>query len=433
MVSRKTEKVTKVTGELKELSAKQSKQSTQATQSNQLPTRKNPADMLLALLAKGLHEHAKASTASQLGNRSQYIGMSDISMMQECQRLAVLRKVQPTNDKDVTLDNYEQILKRQLTLQRGHWLEDGIANALYANGFQLIPQLEISITHEQIPIKAHLDFVLIGISAIRILELKSNAKPPKTPNKSYEMQVHGQTSLLHKYWSEPVFNLKDEHGVLLYEGKTFPEICKAYLGMNIANAPDEMNIQGWLLCVSMSEAKAFGPYIPSSAIANICMQSAKTQWQHMQNFNDAPGPNGTSKAIPHAKGFCMLCTFCEYVNSCPKFAVLSDEARIPEWEQTLNELARLKEIKEKALEEIATLEDQIKQTIFPSNLKGQWIEAGQHRLRVTEQAGRKTLDKNLLIAELAPVMGEKNALQLLTDCETEGAPFARIYTNIITT
>ncbi len=84
----------------------------------------NQDKKLLSLIAHGLQSYSESQTISQLGDRSQYIGMSDIALMSECTRLAVLRKRNPLNSRTVTLQNYEEILKKQLTLQRGHWLEE---------------------------------------------------------------------------------------------------------------------------------------------------------------------------------------------------------------------------------------------------------------------------------------------------------------------
>ncbi len=252
--------------------------------------------------------------------------MSDIAMMQECPRLAVLRKIEPMSDEAVTMQNYERILKRQLTLQRGHWLEDGIANSFYANGFKVIPQLELSIMlgkKQDIPVKVHFDFVLVGTtqtgdgntggngeSSVRVLELKSTANISNTPTKLHEMQVQGQVSLLSKCAHLPMFNLRDAHGNELRKNMTFVEICKNYLGVTV-NAIKE--IKDWILCVSMNEAKAFGEYFPSDWFADLCADTAQEQWKIMQKYRQKHSKN-SSYSIPHAKGFCLLCSFCEYAN-----------------------------------------------------------------------------------------------------------------------
>ena len=59
-----------------------------------------------------------------------------------------------------------------------------------------LSQLEIEISHEDVPIKAHLDFTLISTQpqpTVRILEVKSTAKLPATLSESYAMQIGGHT------------------------------------------------------------------------------------------------------------------------------------------------------------------------------------------------------------------------------------------------
>ncbi len=48
---------------------------------------------LLTQLAKGLLAHGKMETEKQLGDRTKYIGMSDIGKGAECMRAAVANKV----------------------------------------------------------------------------------------------------------------------------------------------------------------------------------------------------------------------------------------------------------------------------------------------------------------------------------------------------
>ncbi len=378
--------------------------------------RLNQDKKLLSLIAHGLQSYSESQTISQLGDRRQYVGMSDIALMSECTRLAVLRKRSPLNSRTVTLQNYEEILKKQLTLQRGHWLEEGISNALYANAFHLIPQLEIEVQlPDNITLKIHLDFVLVGENVIRILELKSNEKLPSQAQKSHELQVRGQVSFLYKYWNEAVFNLKDAQGVILYQKKTFPEICKEYLGIIVKNK-EKIDLQGWLLCVSMTKAKAFGPYIAKRTL--VYEQFAKALWKSIENNDE----------IQYAKGFCKLCSFCEYSDSCPKFVGDS----LPEWEQIFDEIEKLKDLKDSATEQISVLEQNIKLSLFSTELKGKWLTAGKYRFKVGEQQGRRTLNRNLLTAELTSFMDENSIEQLLANAETESAPSARLYTNIIT-
>ncbi len=371
---------------------------------------------LLAIIASGLQKHAELQTKSQLGDRRSYIGMSDIALMSACQRLATLRKREPKALQEVNLQNYEQILKKQLTLQRGHWLEEGIANALYAQGFQIIPQLEIAVElPDKVPIKIHLDFVLVGENVIRILELKSNEHLPCQAQKTHETQVQGQASFLYKYWNDAVFGIVDAHGTQVYSQKTFPEICNLYLGINL-NKRENINLQAWILCVSMSKARTFGPYLPIPTDSFELL--AKDLWKQVHSHDE----------VPHSKAFCMLCSFCEYSSSCSKF--VGDT--LPEWKIKLDELEKLKILKEQTCEDISALEQEIKLSLFDTEMKNKWITSGKHRFKVSEQQGRKTLNKNLLVNELIAFMDENSIEQLLANAEVESAPSARLYvTNVI--
>ena len=71
---------------------------------------------LRALIRQGLQVVSQQSTVAHLGDRSTYVGMSDIGQHWECPRAALARKVLPTTDS----------LKRLLTLQRGDWFESGV-------------------------------------------------------------------------------------------------------------------------------------------------------------------------------------------------------------------------------------------------------------------------------------------------------------------
>ena len=156
---------------------------------------------LLEIITKGLSQYSLDNTQAQLGNRAEYVGMSDIGSYMTCPRMAVLHKFQPQNS-----DN----LQKLLTLQRGHWFEDGIAKALSALNLPAVRQLEIAVDNDGCPVRAHLDFVLVSVQpcpTVRVLEVKSCAKLPDTLYASYETQVYGQISMLNRYWNTPSFNL----------------------------------------------------------------------------------------------------------------------------------------------------------------------------------------------------------------------------------
>jgi hypothetical protein len=57
----------------------------------------DPATALLSVLAQGLQRHAKIATAATLGDRSRYIGLSDIGRGLDCLRATVAGKIPSAN------------------------------------------------------------------------------------------------------------------------------------------------------------------------------------------------------------------------------------------------------------------------------------------------------------------------------------------------
>jgi hypothetical protein len=68
----------------------------------------------MSLLARGLVESSAQRTLSSLGDRNQYIGMSDIGRALECPRAAVGRKLFGNGDDLVHQHDLSSLLARQL-------------------------------------------------------------------------------------------------------------------------------------------------------------------------------------------------------------------------------------------------------------------------------------------------------------------------------
>ena len=177
--------------------------------------RNTGAEGLLEILCCGLERDAEQRTANRLGDRSRYVGLSDIAKMLDCPRAALAAKLCLPEYK-----NAGEALKHQLLLQRGHWFETGVHQALMGYALSPLSQLEIEISHEDVPIKAHLDFTLVADQlqpTVRILEVKSTVRLPATLSGSHAMQIGDQTASLKTYWDLPVFKLVQNTGeVLLY-------------------------------------------------------------------------------------------------------------------------------------------------------------------------------------------------------------------------
>ncbi|SFJ89164.1 hypothetical protein SAMN04488082_10923 [Desulfomicrobium apsheronum] len=383
---------------------------------------------LMTLLAKGLLESSAQRTASSLGDRSQYIGMSDIGRALECPRAAVGQKLFG-NDHGLELDQHAALalIGKQLRLQRGHWFEAGIAQVFRQQRLPVIEQLEIVTSYYGVPIKAHLDFVFassVGKPTVRILELKSCEKIPKTLYSSYETQVYGQVGLLRALWDQPAFGVHGEAGRQGSDGLTFPQLCLEKFGIEMPAHPSAVDIEAWVLCLSMSDAKAFGPYLPDDTMLNLCLKTAEDLWHNVDELkkNDAGLDH-----LPTAQGFHPLCSWCEFNADCPKFYGLDQ----PQWIDTLAQLNELKTMQGVLEVEISEIEEGLKNAYALSDVGGSWINAGSHRFRVSAQNGRRTLSKEQLRLELSVILGEYDADALIARCESEGKPFDRLMINKI--
>lgn len=372
---------------------------------------------LLEILRCGLERYANRRTAIRLGDRSRYVGLSDIAKMLDCPRAALAAKLFTPEYRST-----DEALKHKIIFHRGHWFERGIHQALVGYGLSPLFQLEIEIMYGDVPIKAHLDFTLVTGQphpTVRILEVKSTAKLPTTLSESYLMQIGAQTALLKAYWNHPVFNIIHETGEVLYH-RTFPEICNECLGVALPDA-SACDIQGWILCLSMCEAKAFGPFLPEDTDVVRCRDMASEFWETMHDLREK---RLNLNEVQTVQGIAPLCRPCFWKEDCPRFKGSSH----PEWEDTLAQLIELKTQKKALEEEIGELESRLKVAYQLSHtVRGEWINTGNHAFRVIPQNGRVTVDRKRLAEELNTLLGEQNAQTLMAKCEKQGEPFERLY------
>lgn len=372
---------------------------------------------LRALIRQGLQAVSQKSTTAQLGDRSTYVGMSDIGQHWECPRAVLARKMMPTPNS----------LERLLTLQRGHWFESGVGKALASLGLYVLPQLEINWQHQGVPIKAHLDFVLVWgapVNAIRILEVKSTDKLPASPHDSHLLQLHGQIGLLAQAWDKPVFSLRAEDGTLLHEKMTFPQLCRAQLGLQLPKQAEKLSIEAWLLCLSMKDVTTFGPYTFNQAMLDTALDHAVQLWGDLTAHRAG---NLSLSQVTCAQGFYPICSYCEYNGDCPKFP---QGVQMPQWEPALEKLASLKEQRTALDDEIKEMETVLKLVHRQAGTRD-WVDTGKYRFRASTTSGRSTLNRDALHEELTDIfrfegVGGIDVDALLARCERTGAPFERL-------
>lgn len=390
---------------------------------------------LLGLLTQGLLTHGRRETERHLGDRSQYIGMSDIGKGMECMRSAVASKLgmsaTPSSGDvaELAADDLDRILGRQITLQRGHWQEHGIENALVAAGVKLVPQLEIVTEHNGVPIRAHLDFTLVwggDCPAVRILELKSNARIPDTLYPSYEAQLYGQIGLLWKCWNRSCFSVPTSRGHPI-RAVTFPDAVQALFGIELPDDPNLVDVEAWVLSLSMDQARPFGPYVPDEAMLAACMQVADSIWSSVadvrsgkQDLND----------LSYCRGFHPLCDWCDVSADCPKYQRVDLAAQDSACEYELKKLAALKEKRKLLGEQITEIEKRIRTTyrLATVNHPGDWVQTSSHRFRVVNVAGRTSLDRGLVQKAFLKLLGDNAEAEIqLKHCEKVGKGVSRLY------
>ena len=378
---------------------------------------------LLEIITYGLALYANRNTQTQLGNRDDYIGMSDIGSFMSCSRRAVLNKLYYQNN--------AHDLKKLLTLQRGHWFEEGIADALKTMELPLVRQLEVAVTHNGTPIKAHLDFVLASNHprpTVRILEIKSCQKLPSCLYASYETQVYGQVGLLTRYWEEPVFSVREETGQYRFQDLTFSEIAHHLWGLDLPIEWENVDIEAWVLCLSMTDAKVFGPYVSDAGMMDVVLKKAGEFWSMIQQIKDGTLDASTLKTT---NGFNPLCEHCLWNADCPKF-IGNDH---PELASELEELETWKSerasLEEKIKGKEAAMKDWYTHT---SDTKDGWIQAGDYRFKASEIPGRRTLAKDNLAGELIELfhdggMDDVDVPALIARHEKVSAPSTRLFIN----
>ena len=380
----------------------------------------NRGEKLLELIRTGLAQYSARTAVEGLGDRSKYIGMSDIGAYLTCPRMTILNRLHP--------EQKDKSLSKLLTLNRGHWFEEGIASILKELSLPFVRQLEIGIDHEFAEIKAHLDFVLVSTTpkpTVRILEIKSCRELPESLYASYEMQVYGQVGLLVRHWDGPDFSLTDEHGEFKFGGLTFPEAAHQLWDIELPDDVTCVDIEAWVLCLSMTDAKVFGPYTADEDMLDLALDLGADLWSKTSQVLD--GKLNIS-AVQPALGFKGICDSCEWSQDCPKFEGESH----PDLEPELDELAEWKREKSALEAKIKAREASMKSWYEHANLKGSWITAGNYRFKASEIPGRRKLDKDALEADLAEIFRLEgidgiDVSAVIERNEEVGEPSTRLY------
>jgi len=139
-------------------------------------------DKLESFIATNLDRVLKLETENTLGDRSTYIGASDIG---GCPYKTVMSKRKPPKIS----------LKQQIIFQRGH-LAESLVKKMLDGLDNVIDQYEVLGQIGDIPLKAHLDMLIQSKSRCVVIEVKTVSAPVDEPYESWVMQVQFQMGLM---------------------------------------------------------------------------------------------------------------------------------------------------------------------------------------------------------------------------------------------
>lgn len=226
------------------------------------------SDHLMITLQAALQQLARKQTVETLGDRTTYLGASDILA---CPRKTIMAKVQPPDADLVTL----------LRFRRGHMAEDIVAAAFTAAGFTNFKR-QVEVRYQgDVPIMAHIDFVFTSEvrKTMAVLEVKSPESMPTDPYGSWESQLYLQMGLL------------------------------------ADNYPEYRVEKGAILAVNFGEhgMQLFNGYTPQATIFEGLIKRATAIWNDYQKYKAGEMTTPVMETGP-------LCGYCPFLADCPKFA-----------------------------------------------------------------------------------------------------------------
>lgn len=273
------------------------------------------------LIFKGLTELAQKS--SELGDRTQYIGASDIG---GCPRKVVLKKKHPPV--------YD--LASLIRFRRGHLAEGILREALDQEGVAYLYQEELS--HPEAPFLAHPDFMFPGKGTMGILEVKCTDGIPDSPYDSWLDQLHFQ--------------------------------------MGLAALKYRVRVKGAIFSIDLNagQVEVFSGYYFDPEIFSRLVSKAEMLWDFLVSDDE--------DAITTEKS--PLCAWCHYRAGCPAFKVGEDVPAVP-IENEVQQYLGLKEQQKDINTQIKKLSGFLRQVVQELNPDDGKVRAGTFLLRLSNR------------------------------------------------
>jgi hypothetical protein len=202
---------------------------------------------------------------------------------------------------------------------------------------------------------------------------------------------------------------------------TFPQLVEQAFQIDLPNDPTQVDLEGWVLALSMSKAKAFGPYLPSDIMTGVCINTASEIWHQTKAVKSG---EIEFKSLRFCQGFHSLCDWCDFKSDCPKFKAI--DLNDSSYNDLLIEFDKLKQSKKELSAEISDHEERIRDFYASGDFEGQWLNSGDYKFRCSEVAGRRSLDQQLLESVLQEELGSERTQELLGACQKVGKAYSKL-------
>ncbi len=290
-------------------------------------------EKIKAVFEKNLREALKKETQENLGDRSKYIGASDIS---GCLRASYFNKTNPA----------ELPIEKLIIFERGHNTELIVEKMIGNMPFK--KEVEFISSDEPYPAKVHIDYVIYNKKekTITIIEVKSQNNDSFNVYPSYLLQVNFQWLVAETVLKNKGWRVKNAFIVIVNNNSGKYEVVEV-----------EKNEE--LQKIALEKAKA------------LCSALIKGE-----------APEGEEQ---------LYCSQCPYKGACPTFCKGAvNDSMIFEVEEILKLEAEAKKLSEAVKEK----KEALKKYLQEKGLNK--IKAGEHIVTVTKESSYVTLDTSAL-------------------------------------
>lgn len=294
-------------------------------------------DKIKEVFEKNLRDALKKETREKLGDRSQYIGASDIS---GCIRAAYLNKK----------ENVELPIEKLIIFERGHFTEEIVKKMLGNMSYKR--EVEFTTGDNPFPAKVHIDYVVYNKKEkeITLIEVKSQDKDDFTIYPSYLLQVNFQWLVAQTALNGTGWKIKNAFVVIVNSGSG------KYI---IEEIKKDENLQK----IALEKAR------------NLRTALIKSE-----------APEGEEQ---------LYCSQCPYKSGCSTFCkgVINQDIIISEVEEILKLEAEAK----KLAEAVKAKKEELKKYLEEKNIKK--AKAGEHIITITPASSYTSIDTSKLKKE----------------------------------